>query len=274
MKKQYLHFGNFKTPLKGEFQCENGKIKMFDSSLSKINIPMNEHLVYVKIMTSWSAERSLKIICCSSWLQWAFESSNFVILLSNVKIIAFWNKGVFHFILTTHLPLLTCALLLYVKNQFCPRWFVQRFYLLIYTSVTCAVGPSVNPLQNRETQHVNIVLQCMYRIFWTAKYERQSCLNWMVSLQVVSSSQLIFPFKTWFFGICLNLQWQKSLKNQYLPHSESKFYQINSIKSCSSRSVQQHQRHIPILWNFQLLFNLIFSEEIIQYSRTLLQVQT
>ncbi len=52
MKKQYLHFGNFKTPLKGEFQCENGKIKMFDSSLSKINIPMNEHLVYVKIMTS------------------------------------------------------------------------------------------------------------------------------------------------------------------------------------------------------------------------------
>jgi hypothetical protein len=24
---------------------------------------------------------------------------------------------------------------------------------------------SVNPLQNRETQHVNIVLQCMYRFF-------------------------------------------------------------------------------------------------------------
>ncbi len=33
------------------------------------------------------------------------------------------------------------------------------------TSVACDVGPSVNPLQNRETQHVNIVLQCMYRIF-------------------------------------------------------------------------------------------------------------
>jgi hypothetical protein len=33
------------------------------------------------------------------------------------------------------------------------------------TSVACAVGPSVNPLQKRETQHVNIVLQCMYQFF-------------------------------------------------------------------------------------------------------------
>jgi hypothetical protein len=31
--------------------------------------------------------------------------------------------------------------------------------------VACAVDPSVKPLQNRETQHVNIVLQCMYRFF-------------------------------------------------------------------------------------------------------------
>ncbi len=29
-------------------------------------------------------------------------------------------------------------------------------------------------------------------------------------------------------------------------HSESKSYQINSINSCSSRSFQQHQTHIPI----------------------------
>jgi hypothetical protein len=38
-------------------------------------------------------------------------------------------------------------------------------YLLMQTSVACAVGPSVNPLQNTETQNVNIVLQCMYRFF-------------------------------------------------------------------------------------------------------------
>jgi len=64
--------------------------------------------------------------------------------------------------------------------------------------------------------------------------------------QVLPRSQLIFPSKTWFFGIYLNFQWLKSLKIQYLSHSESKSYQINSIKSCSSRSFQQHQRHIPI----------------------------
>jgi len=62
----------------------------------------------------------------------------------------------------------------------------------------------------------------------------------------VTTSSMIFPSKTWFFEIYLKFQWQKSLRNQYLPHSESKSYQINSIKSCSSRSFQQHQRHIPI----------------------------
>jgi hypothetical protein len=62
----------------------------------------------------------------------------------------------------------------------------------------------------------------------------------------VTRPQLIFPSKTWFFGIYLNFQGQKSLRNQFFPPSESKSYQINSIKSCSSRSFQQHQRHIPI----------------------------
>jgi hypothetical protein len=37
-----------------------------------------------------------------------------------------------------------------------------QVFCLIWTSVACAVDPGVNPLQNRETQHVNIVLQCMY----------------------------------------------------------------------------------------------------------------
>jgi hypothetical protein len=37
--------------------------------------------------------------------------------------------------------------------------------------------------------------------------------------QVLPRPQLIFPSKTWFFfGICLNFQQQKSLKNQSLPH--------------------------------------------------------
>jgi len=99
---------------------------------------------------------------------------------------------------------------------------------------------------------------------------------WLVLLaQVLPCPQLIFPFKTWFFGIYLNFQQQKSLKNQYLPHSESKFYQINSINFFSSRSFQQHKGTFQFLQKFQLRFNLIFSEEIIQYSRTSTpQVQT
>jgi hypothetical protein len=68
--------------------------------------------------------------------------------------------------------------------------------------------------------------------------------------QVLPRPWLIFPSKTWLFGIYLNFQWQKSAKNQYLPHSESKSYHINSIKSCSSRVFQQHQRHIPLLPEF------------------------
>jgi hypothetical protein len=48
------------------------------------------------------------------------------------------------------------------------------------------------------------------------------------------------------------------------------------IKSCSSRSFQQHTKGtVQFLWKFQLRFNSICSEEIIQYSRTFaLQVQT
>jgi hypothetical protein len=36
---------------------------------------------------------------------------------------------------------------------------------IVVTSVACAIGPSVNPLQNRETQHVKIVMQPMYQFF-------------------------------------------------------------------------------------------------------------
>jgi hypothetical protein len=58
-------------------------------------------------------------------------------------------------------------------------------------------------------------------------------------------------------------------------HSQSKSYQINSIKSCSSRAFQEHQKKGPfqflqtkILSYYLIWFDWIFSEEIIQYSRT------
>jgi hypothetical protein len=69
-------------------------------------------------------------------------------------------------------------------------------------------------------------------------------LNWLVDIQVLPRPQLIFPSKTWFFGIYLNFQQQKPLQNPQ--HFKSKIYQMNSIKSCSSRSFHEHQRHIPI----------------------------
>jgi hypothetical protein len=70
----------------------------------------------------------------------------------------------------------------------------------------------------------------------------------------------------------LNFQWQESLQIQYLPHSQSKSYQIDSIKSCSSRSFQQHQRHIPIPLKLSATILIyFFSEEIIQCSRTTTQ---
>jgi hypothetical protein len=92
---------------------------------------------------------------------------------------------------------------------------------------------------------------------------------WHAALaQVLPRPQLIFLSKTWFLGIYLNFQQHKSLKNQYIPHFESKSYQINSIRSCSSRSFQEYQRHIPIIqysrtfapqvqmsWNQALLIN-------------------
>ncbi len=81
---------------------------------------------------------------------------------------------------------------------------------------------------------------------------------WPVLLaQVLSHPQLIFPSKTWFFGI---FSGKNHLKNQYLPHCESISYQINAIKSCSSRSFQQHQRHIsipPKFFNYDLIKILV-----------------
>jgi hypothetical protein len=77
---------------------------------------------------------------------------------------------------------------------------------------------------------------------------------WHVPLaQVLPRPQVIFPFKTWFFGIYLKFQRQKKSRNNInishiLNPNLTKFIELN--KSRSSRSFQQHQRHIPILLKF------------------------
>ncbi len=103
-----------------------------------------------------------------------------------------------------------------------------------------------------------LVLLCrkhISRFFSFSKFPlipNEYILVWPVLLAhvLLPHPQLIFPSKTWFFGINLNFQQQKSLKNQYPPHSKYESYQINSIKSCSSTSFQQQQSHFPIPLKF------------------------
>ncbi len=42
----------FEIFLKVQIQCQNVRIKVFDSSLTEVNKPMNKHLVYKKTMRS------------------------------------------------------------------------------------------------------------------------------------------------------------------------------------------------------------------------------
>jgi len=94
--------------------------------------------------------------------------------------------------------------------------------------------------------------------------------------QVLPHPQLNFPSKIGFFRIYLNFQWQKSLQNQYLPHSESKSYQKNPSLNPDHQDLSKNTKGtFHFLRSFQLRFNLLFSEEIIQYSETFApQVQT
>jgi hypothetical protein len=84
---------------------------------------------------------------------------------------------------------------------------------------------------------------------------------------VLSRSQLIFPSKTWFFGIYLNFQRQKSLKN-----STSHILNSNLTKQIPLNPAHQDLSNntkgtFQFLQKFQLWFNLVFSEEIILYPR-------
>jgi len=65
-----------------------------------------------------------------------------------------------------------------------------------------------------------------------------------------------------FFGIYLNFEWYKSFINQYLPHFESKSYHINFIKLYSSRSFQQHQRHILIPPKFLVIIYFLLKKSL------------
>jgi hypothetical protein len=97
-------------------------------------------------------------------------------------------------------------------------------------------------------------------------------LVWRVPLaQVLRCPRLIFPSKNLVFWNLFEFSILKITSKINISHflNPNKSYQINSIKSCSSRSSQSHQKHISNsseIFSYDL--NLIFSLNIIQYSRT------
>jgi hypothetical protein len=80
-------------------------------------------------------------------------------------------------------------------------------------------------------------------------------LNGRHSSVTMFSTDFSFP-KPGFLEFIWIFSSRTHLKINIFPHSESKSCQINSIKSCSSKSFQQHQRHIhsKSSENFQLWF--------------------
>jgi hypothetical protein len=112
---------------------------------------------------------------------------------------------------------------------------MYKVLLFICTSVACAVGPSVT----------------------------------------TSSTDFSFQNLVFFLNY-LNFQRQKSLiKNQYLWHSEFNLTKKIPLNPAHQDLSNNTKATFQFLRNFQLQFYLIFSEEIIHYSRTFApQVQT
>jgi hypothetical protein len=88
----------------------------------------------------------------------------------------------------------------------------------------------------------------------------------MVDLQVWPCSQLTFPSKTWFLWFI----WIFSDKIQFniSPILSPNFTKYIPLSPASWDLLNNTKRKSQFLWNFQLWFNLIISEKIIQYSRT------
>jgi hypothetical protein len=84
-----------------------------------------------------------------------------------------------------------------------------------------------------------------------------------------------FSFQNLFFWNLFEFSVVEIVLNQYFPHFESKFYQINSIKFTHQDLSNNTKGTFQFFQNFQLWFNLIFNEKIIQYSKKIAsQVQT
>jgi hypothetical protein len=125
--------------------------------------------------------------------------------------LSLWSKAIIHWVCSRKTRSIGAHSLLFVQAL----WYIKD--TLLHTWQTCS-----KVLKKAQVEWKgNMLLMC------------SQCKRLEIWANTTSSTP-----KTWLFGIYLNFQRQKSPKYQYLPHSESKSYQINSIKSCSSRSFQ------------------------------------
>jgi hypothetical protein len=107
------------------------------------------------------------------------------------------------------------------------------------TSVAYVIGPSVIVSSTDSLQQkVSLYTKWFYWIL----SEFTDLVNMDYWIAPIFCSNDFFFQKLDF----LKFIWIFNNKNQCFSHCELKFYQINSIKSYSSRSFQHHQGHIPI----------------------------
>ncbi len=164
--------------------------------------------------------------CCCRW-RWVYLFFGFPALCENLrerKFVKTWSIlcclglgdndfGLFENVLILW-NIKTIKRLWYVhKRKFEKIWSLICALKIEITNVACAIGTNVNPLQNREIQHVNIVLQVRIN-FLNSQIWKEIMLKLNVSLHVSPHSQLNFPSKTWYFGIYLNFSSKNHLKIQ------------------------------------------------------------
>jgi hypothetical protein len=78
----------------------------------------------------------------------------------------------------------------------------NKFPIQYGTSMACAIGPIVNPLQNGETQHENIVLQCMHWSFEQSNMKgNHAWIEFLVGTYLSSSPTHHFSFQQ--IAICM-----------------------------------------------------------------------
>jgi hypothetical protein len=126
--------------------------------------------------------------------------------------------------------------LLMMNALFSKHRFTNSFIIIISVAVTLAqvwTHYKIGKL-NIWTMFYNVCVNFLNNQIWK---EIMFQLNGKLSSVTTFSTN--FSFQDLVFSNSF-IQEQKSLQNQYLPHFESKSYQINSIKSYSSRSSQQH----------------------------------